>query len=111
MQFLEGWKAIEPVDQSADSRQPWEQQQSQQQEQSEDDDSDESDESFDSEDGDSDAAELAQAEAEMSETTEAGEADAHIFSSREIVANPAACDPEDEELRGLREGMEGRVVG
>jgi hypothetical protein len=40
-----------------------------------------------------------------------GEADAHIFSSREIVANPAACDPEDEELRGLREGMEGRVVG
>ncbi len=40
-----------------------------------------------------------------------GEADAHIFSSRELVANPAACDPEDEELRGLREGMGGRVVG
>lgn len=76
MQFLEGWKAIEPVDQSADSRQPWEQQQSQQPQQSEDDDSEsgDSDESFDSEDGDSDAAELAQAEAEMSETTEAGEA-------------------------------------
>lgn len=40
-----------------------------------------------------------------------GEADAHIFSSREIIANPNACDPEDEGLRGLREGMEGRVVG
>ena len=40
-----------------------------------------------------------------------GEADAHIFSSREIVANPAACDPESEDLRGLREEMGGRVVG
>jgi len=74
MQFLEGWKAIEPVDQSADSRQPWEQQQSQQPQQSEDDDSEsgDSDESFGSEDGDSDAAELAQAEAEMSESPASG---------------------------------------
>lgn len=40
-----------------------------------------------------------------------GEADAHIFSSREIVANPAACDPEDEDLRGLRVELEGRVAG
>ena len=40
-----------------------------------------------------------------------GGADADIFSSREIVANPAAGVPGSEELRGLREEMGGGVVG
>ena len=77
MQFLEGWKAIEPVDQSADNpRHPQQQQQQQPQgEDDSDDDSSDGDESFD--DGDSlddgEGGELAQAEADMAETTEAGE--------------------------------------
>lgn len=77
MQFLEGWKAIEPVDQSADNNRQ-QQQQQQQQSQSEDDsddDSSDSDESFDDDDSldDGEGSEVAQAEADMAETTEAGE--------------------------------------
>lgn len=78
MKFLEGWKAIEPVDQSADNpRQPQQQQQQQQPkgEDDSDDDSSDGDESFDDDDSfdDGEGGELAQAEADMAETTEAGE--------------------------------------
>lgn len=81
MKFLEGWKAIESVDQSAEDSRPWQQpqqQQQQQQSQSEDDsddDSSEGDESFDDDDSldEGEGSELAQAEADMAETTEAGE--------------------------------------
>ena len=78
MKFLEGWKAIEPVDQSAEDRNPWQQPQQQQQPQSEDDSEDDSsdgDESFDDDDSfdEGEGSELAQAEADMAETTEADE--------------------------------------
>jgi hypothetical protein len=39
-----------------------------------------------------------------------GEPDAHIFSSRELLANPEACARNDEPLQDLRRDFDGRVV-
>jgi hypothetical protein len=39
-----------------------------------------------------------------------GEGDWHVFSSREIVANPGACHHDDEMVNRLRADMEGRLA-
>jgi len=38
-----------------------------------------------------------------------GEGDWHVFSSREIVANPGACHHDDELVNRLRAEMDGRL--
>lgn len=40
-----------------------------------------------------------------------GEGDAHVFTSREILANPAACANPSEQLLELRQEWDGRIVG
>ena len=40
-----------------------------------------------------------------------GEGDAHVFTSREILANPSACANPSEQLLELRDQFDGRIVG
>lgn len=40
-----------------------------------------------------------------------GEGDAHVYHSRELLANPAACASGDEFIVEVRQEMDGRIVG
>jgi len=40
-----------------------------------------------------------------------GEGDAHVYTSREILANPKMCSLGDEYVEQLRETFDARIVG
>jgi hypothetical protein len=40
-----------------------------------------------------------------------GEGDAHVYTSREILANPKMCSAGDEYIEGMRQEFDARIVG